>query len=99
MAVLGENLLVFDENKDIMVQVFGSARNNEAIRACLQTYLDDEADQLSRLVEEGKKHGFVRSRRPAPPPSACCASRWPRQPLAAHSRPQRAPCPRRRRMD
>ena len=47
MAVLGENLLVFDENKDVMVQVFGSARNNEAIRACLQTYVDDEADQLS----------------------------------------------------
>ncbi len=58
MAVLGENLLVFDENKDIMVQVFGSARNNEAIRACLQTYLDDEADQLSRLVEEGKNTGL-----------------------------------------
>ena len=51
-------LRVFDENKDIMVQVFGSARNNEAIRACLQTYLDDEADQLSRLVEEGKKTGL-----------------------------------------
>ena len=99
MAVLGGNLLVFDENKDVMVRVFGSARNNEAIRACLQTYLDDEADQLSRLVEEGKKTGLFDPAVSTTAISLLCQSLGLAQPLAAHSRPQRAPYPKRRRMD
>lgn len=35
LAMLGTNLLHFDPNKEVVVQVFGSARNNEAIRASL----------------------------------------------------------------
>ncbi len=58
MAMLGASLLAGDELRDVMVQVFGSARNNEAIRACLQQFLDEEADQLSDIVELGKNAGF-----------------------------------------
>ena len=59
LALLGSNLLAFDEHKDVVTQVFGSARNNEAIRQCLLEYLNEEADQLSRLVEQVRDDGFV----------------------------------------
>ena len=58
MAILGASLLARDELRDVMVQVFGSARNNEAIRVCMQRFLDEEADQLSDIVELGKNAGF-----------------------------------------
>lgn len=58
LAVLGTNLLRSDPNRDIMVQVFGSARNNEAIRACLVAHLNKEADQLTRHVERAKDAGL-----------------------------------------
>ena len=59
LALLGTNLLAFDEHKDVMTQVFGSARNNEAIRECLLEYLNEEAGQLSRLVEQMRDDGFI----------------------------------------
>ena len=58
LAVLGTNLLRSDPNREVMVQVFGSARNNEAIRACLVAHLDREADQLTRYVERAKDAGL-----------------------------------------
>ena len=58
MAMLGASLLAGDDLRDVMVQVFGSARNNEAIRACLQQFLEEEADQLRDIVELGKNAGF-----------------------------------------
>ena len=58
VAILGASLLARDERRDVMVQVFGSARNNEAIRACLQQFFNEEADQLSDIVEVGKEAGF-----------------------------------------
>ena len=61
MAILGASLLAHDELRDVMVQVFGSARNNEAIRACLQQFLNEEADQLGDIVEVGKSAGFCDS--------------------------------------
>ena len=54
LAMLGTNLLHFDPNKEVVVQVFGSARNNEAIRTSLVAYLNKEAEQLSRYVEQAK---------------------------------------------
>ena len=59
LALLGANLLAFDENKDVVTQVFGGARNNEAIQACLLEYLNEEADQLSRIVEQVRDDGFI----------------------------------------
>ncbi len=58
MARLGESLLSMDEHRDVLVQVFGSARNNDAIRERLQVFLNEEARQLGHLVEEGKEAGF-----------------------------------------
>ena len=60
-AIWGADLLNSDETKgvsvQVLVQVFGSARNNEAVRIRLQQFLDDQADQLSQLVERAKDEG------------------------------------------
>ena len=58
MALLGTSLLVDDELRDVMVQVFGSARNNAEIQACLQRFLNEEAEQFSDIVELAKDSGF-----------------------------------------
>ena len=58
MARLGDSLLSMDERRDVLVQVFGSARNNDAIRERLQEFLNEEARQLGRVIEEGKQAGF-----------------------------------------
>ena len=58
-VMLGQRLLEPDERRDVMVQVFGSARNNEHIRQCLQQFLNEEAEQLSDIIEEGKQQGLV----------------------------------------
>ena len=55
----GVNLLTSDATQDVLVQVFGSARNNVAVRERLQQFLNDQADQLSHLVEKGKDEGIV----------------------------------------
>ena len=59
LHALGVNLLASDATQDVLVQVFGSARNNVAVRERLQQFLNDQADQLSRLVEKGKDEGLV----------------------------------------
>ena len=59
LALLGTSLLAFNPYKDVVTQVFGSARNNEAIRECLLEHLDEDADQLSRIVDQMKADGFV----------------------------------------
>ena len=58
MERLGDSLLSKDQRRDVLVQVFGSAHNNDAIRERLQEFLDEEARQLGRVVEEGKEAGF-----------------------------------------
>ena len=58
MEHLGDSLLSMDKRRDVLVQVFGSARNNEAIRERLQDFLDEEARQLGYVIEEGKEAGF-----------------------------------------
>ena len=59
LHALGVNLLASDATQDVLVQVFGSARNNVAVRERLQQFLNDQADQLSHLVEKGKDEGLV----------------------------------------
>ena len=63
MTVLGTSLVASNDLRDVMVQVFGSARNNEAIRASLRRFLNEEADQLSSIIETGKDLDFRRGER------------------------------------
>ena len=50
----GRYLLARDETQDVLLQVFSSARNNEAVQERLKQFLNDQADQMSRIVERGK---------------------------------------------
>ena len=52
------NVLESDDTQDVLVQVFGSARNNTAVQQRLQEFLDVQADQLSDLVERSKDEGL-----------------------------------------
>lgn len=54
MQQWGVNLLRSDAVKDVLIQVFSSARNNPAVQTRLQQFLNDQADQLSHLIEKGK---------------------------------------------
>lgn len=49
----GVNLLRSDAVKDVLIQVFSSARNNPAVQARLQQFLNDQANQVSRIIETG----------------------------------------------
>ena len=57
VAALGARLLLFDKRRDVMAQVFGSARNNAEIQECLKQFLNEEAAQLSRLIDKCKDEG------------------------------------------
>ena len=54
----GAYLLSSDATQDVLVQVFGSARNNVAVQERLKRFLGDQADQLGHLVERGKEEGI-----------------------------------------
>ena len=58
IATWGANLLKADKTQDVLVQVFGSARNNTAVRLSLQKFLNEQGDQLSALVERSKDEGL-----------------------------------------
>ena len=57
-AALGDSLMAPYDLREVMVQVFGSARNNESIRACLDRFLNEDASQLGRLIDAAKELGF-----------------------------------------
>ena len=59
IETLGASLLEVDDSRDVLVQVFGSARNNEQIKECLLKFLNQDAQQISEIIEEGKQAGFV----------------------------------------
>ena len=59
IVMLGECLLEHHHRREVLVQVFGSARNNEDIRHCLQRFLNEEADEISRIIDQGKQDGFA----------------------------------------
>ena len=48
------NILSGDDTQDVMVQVFASARNNDAVRERLRWFLDEQAHQIARLVDRGR---------------------------------------------
>ncbi|MCY3631463.1 MAG: TetR/AcrR family transcriptional regulator [bacterium] len=48
------NILSGDETQDVMVQVFASARNNDAVRQRLQWFLDEQAQQIAHLIDRGR---------------------------------------------
>ena len=48
------NILAGDETQDVMVQVFASARNNDAVRQCLRLFLDEQAHQIAQLLDRGR---------------------------------------------
>ena len=54
ISVLGASLVAPNKLRDVMVQVFGSARTNPAIRESLGQFLNEEADQLREIIEGGK---------------------------------------------
>lgn len=58
LTVWGTNLLKADKTQDVLVQVFGSARNNTAVLSSLQKFLNEQGDQLSALVERSKDEGL-----------------------------------------
>ena len=51
------HLLSSDAVQDVLIQVFGSARNHPAVRERLQRFLNDQSDQLTYLIEKGKTEG------------------------------------------
>ena len=51
------HLLSSDAVQDVLIQVFGSARNHRAVRERLQRFLNDQSDQLTYLIEKGKAEG------------------------------------------
>lgn len=50
-------LLTRDDAHEVLVQAFGSARNNDAVGESLQRFLSEQADQLQRLIERGRQEG------------------------------------------
>ncbi|WP_419930299.1 TetR/AcrR family transcriptional regulator [Candidatus Poriferisocius sp.] len=58
LAAWGANLLESDGTQDVLVQIFGSARNNAAVQQRLQEFLNLQADQLCDLVERAKDEGL-----------------------------------------
>ena len=58
LALWASNVLASDDLQDVLVQVFGSARNNAAVRERLERFLNDQADQFHSLVERAKDEGL-----------------------------------------
>ncbi len=59
IRLLGAQLLEPNKRREVLAQVFGSARNNEKIGDCLERFINEEAEQVIAIVENGKKDGFV----------------------------------------
>ena len=59
MVLWGSNLLEPDPTREVLTQVFGSARNNAEVQARLGKYMNEQFDQMARLVERGKDEGIT----------------------------------------
>ena len=60
MTLWGRYLLESDSVQDVLIQVFSAARSDAAVQARLHRFLNEQADQLSSLVERGKREGFYK---------------------------------------
>ena len=47
------------EQREVLIPAFGSARNDDAVRETLAHFVNEEADQLKRIVEQAKEAGLV----------------------------------------
>ena len=54
LSAWSANILAGDKTQDVMVQVFASARNNDAVNQRLRLFLDEQARQLASMVERGR---------------------------------------------
>ena len=59
MSTLGVGLLEWNELRDVLIHAFSSARNNDAIREALARFLNEEADQLRAIIDDGKELGIA----------------------------------------
>ncbi|MYG98434.1 MAG: TetR/AcrR family transcriptional regulator [Acidimicrobiaceae bacterium] len=59
ISILGANLLVNDETRDVMVHVFSGARNNEDIGECLREYLHQRAQEVCDIFTDAQEAGLV----------------------------------------
>lgn len=59
MALWGSRLLEPEPTQEVLTQVFGSARNNPEMQARLGKYMNEQFDQMARLVERGKDEGHT----------------------------------------
>ncbi len=57
--VLRSCLRVDDDERDVMAQVFSSARNNEDIRESLRQYLHGRGQEICDMVDDGKDAGRI----------------------------------------
>ena len=47
------------EQREVLIPAFGSARNDDAVRETLARFVNAEANQLKRIVEQAKEAGLV----------------------------------------
>ncbi len=59
LSAWAANILAGDKAQDVMVQVFASARNNDAVNQRLRLFLDEQARQLASIVERGRSEATV----------------------------------------
>ena len=52
-------LLPCHEQREVLIPAFGSARNENAVRETLARFVNEEAEQLQRIVEQAKEAGLV----------------------------------------
>ncbi len=58
MAVLAANLFGINERREVLVHVFGAARNSEELGKYLQEFLDEVSGQVYGMVEVAKDRGL-----------------------------------------
>ena len=54
LSAWAANILAGDKTQDVMVQVFASARNNDAVNQRLRLFLDEQARQLASILERDR---------------------------------------------
>ena len=59
IALLGVNLRASGGPREVMVQAFGSARNNQRVREAVAGFINDEARQLGGIIDRAKENGLV----------------------------------------
>ena len=61
IVALGTSLRKSDKQRDVISQALGSARSNQDVRQCLQRFISEEANQLTCIIDNGKREGLIDS--------------------------------------